>query len=197
MIWTVDHDDFAEALAAARDGDQRGFTALWSEFAPRVAGFLRGRGEPDADDLTSQVFLDAFRAVDRFDGDHRAFGAFLLTIARRRAVDAHRSRRRRVQECAGWEAELDDRSAPSPEEVVLAGAGRQWVVDLLDTLSADQREVLLLRVIGDLTIDAVAAEVGKTQGAVKALQRRGLETLRRGMLRATPGLGDGHLGEAR
>lgn len=192
----MDPDDFAEALDAARDGDQRGFTALWSEFSPRVAGFLRGRGEPDADELTSQVFLDAFRSLGRFDGDQGAFGAFLLTIARRRAVDAHRSRRRRPQECAGWEAELDDRGAPSPEEVVLARAGRQWVVDLLDTLSLDQREVLLLRVVGDLTVDAVAAEVGKTRGAVKALQRRGLETLRRGMLQAAPGPSDVHWEEA-
>ena len=192
----MDPDDFAEALAAARDGDQRGFTALWSEFSPRVAGFLRGRGEPEADELTSQVFLDAFRALDRFVGDQRAFGAFLLTIARRRAVDAHRTRGRRPQECAGWEAELDDRSAPSPEEAVLARAGRQWVVDLLDTLSLDQREVLLLRVVGDLTIEAVAAEVGKSQGAVKALQRRGLDALRRGLLDGRPGfVGDRHRGE--
>lgn len=193
----MEPSDFADAVRAARDGEQGGYTVLWSQFSPRVAGFLRGRGEQDADDLTSQVFLDAFRCLDTFVGDERSFVALLFTIARRRSVDAHRIRGRRPRECLGWEAEHDERSTPSAEEAVLARAGRQWVVDVLAGLSSDQREVLLLRVLGDLTTEAVAAELGKSQGAVKALQRRGIDALRRSIQQPPPGAADAHREEAR
>lgn len=171
--------DFADALHAAQAGDQQGFTLLWGHFSPRVAGFLRGRGADHVDDVTSQVFLDAFRSIDGFSGDELAFAAWLFTIARRRAVDAHRRRTRRPREHLGWDAEGDDRTVPSAEESVMLREDHRWAIGALDTLSADQREVLLLRIVGDLTVEAVAAELGKTSGAVKALQRRGLESLRR------------------
>lgn len=171
--------DFAEALCAAQAGDQQGYTVLWDRFSPRVAGYLRGRGNIDTDDLTSQVFLDAFRSLGTFIGDEKAFAAYLFTIARRRTVDAHRRRTRQPVECLGWDATDDDRTVSSAEDAALLEDEHRWATSMLDTLSADQRDVLLLRIFGDLTVEAIATELGKTPGAVKALQRRGLETLRR------------------
>jgi len=60
------------------------------------------------------------------------------------------------------------------------------VIGLLATLTTEQRDVLLLRVVGDLSIDEVAKAVGRRPGAVKALQRRGLEKLRRSITTVTP-----------
>lgn len=68
---------------------------------------------------------------------------------------------------------------PSAETSALESIGDQRVLALLETLSPDQRDVLLLRIIGDLTIDQVAVVLGKSPGAVKALQHRGLAHLRR------------------
>lgn len=73
---------------------------------------------------------------------------------------------------------------PSGDEVAaeaLANVATDDVRRLLDGLSPDQREVLLLRLVGGLTIEAIARAVGKREGAVKALQRRGLAALKRGL----------------
>ena len=61
--------------------------------------------------------------------------------------------------------------------------GSQWVYDVCARLSSDQRTVLLLRVIADLSVDEVGRITGKSAGAVKALQRRALEALRRKLTR--------------
>jgi RNA polymerase sigma-70 factor (ECF subfamily) len=174
--------DFAETLRAAQRGDQQGYAGLWRTFSPRIAGFLRGRGVVDIDAVTSHVFCDAFGSLDTFTGNENAFAAFLFTIARRRAVDVHRRRARQPQETLTWDTEhgdRTDRTELSAEDTVMLAEDHRWALSVLATLSEDQREVLLLRIVGDLTVEAVANELGKTPGAVKALQRRGLDTLRR------------------
>lgn len=170
--------DLDGALNAARSGSADGFAELYRALARPVAAFLRVRGVPDVEDVTSEVFLAAFAGLGRFDGDMTDFRTWLFTIARRRAVDHYRRAGRRPVTQA-LEPELDPRSVPSAEQTALAEIGDQRVVALLSTLSPDQRDVLLLRIVADLTVDQVAQVVGKRPGAVKALQRRGLDRLRR------------------
>ena len=67
----------------------------------------------------------------------------------------------------------------SAEDDGLDRLGGEWVREVLQRLAPDQREVLLLRVLGDLTVEQIAAQLGKTPGAVKQLQRRGLASARR------------------
>jgi len=78
----------------------------------------------------------------------------------------------------------DPRVAPSAEERALGSAGNSPVVAMLDTLPAEQREVLLLRIVADLTIESVATIMNKTAGAVKQLQRRALLALKNGLVAA-------------
>jgi RNA polymerase sigma-70 factor (ECF subfamily) len=73
--------------------------------------------------------------------------------------------------------------ADDAAEEALARIGEQEVQRVLGALSEDQRTVLLLRVIGDLSVDDVAKAVGKRPGAVKALQRRGLAAVKRELAR--------------
>jgi RNA polymerase sigma-70 factor (ECF subfamily) len=78
--------------------------------------------------------------------------------------------------------EMDPELSPpggDTEREALEALGEQWVWRISARLSADQRTVLLLRVVADLTAEEVAQITGKTEGAVRALQRRGLEALRR------------------
>jgi RNA polymerase sigma-70 factor (ECF subfamily) len=77
------------------------------------------------------------------------------------------------------DALLDGPPAPSAEDHALARLGDQDALRLLDTLTRDQRSVLLLRVVGELSLAETAAVVGRPVGAVKALQHRALERLRR------------------
>jgi len=169
---------FGDLLRAAAHGAPWAQRELWHRFAPGVAGFARAQGSRDPDDVTSEVFLAVFRALPRFEGDEAGFRALVYTIARRRVLDERRRRGRRAPELE-WKADTDPRHVPSAEQDAVASESSRQARALLDTLPPDQREVLVLRLFGDLTVDQVARAVGKSPGAVKALQRRGLERLRR------------------
>jgi RNA polymerase sigma-70 factor (ECF subfamily) len=143
-----------------------------------VAAFARARGAEEPDELTSDVFVAVFRRIGEFVGDEAAFRGFLFTIARRRLVDESRRRSRRVR-TTPWRPETDDRRAVSAEEVVMDHRSRTAALDLVGGLTLDQRDVLVLRIFGELPLEQVATILGKRPGAVKALQRRGLDALRR------------------
>ena len=83
-------DELDLLVAAARTGGGWAFGRLWEQLAPSVAAYLRGRGVRDADDVTSEVFLAAFRGIGRFHGDGVAFRSWLFTIAHHKSVDVHR-----------------------------------------------------------------------------------------------------------
>ena len=165
--------DFDVVLAAARLGEGWALTALFRAYAGPVGGYVRARSPAEVDDLVSEVFTSAFTSLDRFTGGEADFRGWLFTIAARRVVDDLRRRGRRV-ETTSYDPEADDRTDVSAEDRSLDRLGEQWARDVLDQLAPDQREVLLLRVLGDLTVDQIAAQLGKSPGAVKQLQRRGL-----------------------
>lgn len=169
---------FADVLAAARSAAPWACREIWVRHSASVAGFLAARGASEPEDLTSEVFLTVFSTLDRFCGDERGFRALIFTIAHRRLVDDLRRRARRPLD-REWTQETDHRRAPSAEDQAFNELGSDWVRDLLDQLSPDQRDVLLLRIFGDLTVEQVATLLGKREGAVKALQRRALAALRK------------------
>lgn len=169
-------------VAAARTGGSWAFGRLWTLLAPAVHGYVVGRGVPDPDDVTSEVFLAAFRGLGGFDGDGAAFRAWLFTIAHHRTVDAVRRARRHPD--LAWsrgvyDPDLDPRTHPSAEDVVLADLDHGELMQALAGLSDDQREVLLLRTVADLRLEEVAAATGRSVGAVKALQHRAVAAMRR------------------
>lgn len=167
-------DDFE----AARNGSAPALRALYQRYAPAVVGYLRSRGAREPEDLTSEVFLGVLPRLSTFRGDEAAFRSFVFTVAHARLVDDLR-RRSRAPDPVPWTSEEDPRTAPSAEEGALESVGTQRVLALLDQLVPDQRDVLLLRVVADLTVDQVADVLGKSSGAVKQLQRRGLLAVRR------------------
>ncbi|HEV2766569.1 MAG TPA: sigma-70 family RNA polymerase sigma factor [Acidimicrobiales bacterium] len=168
---------FPEVLAAAQADSPWAYRRLFDWLARPVAGYLRGQGAEDPDGLANDVFLRAFTNIRGFRGDEDRFRSWVFTIAHNRLVDERRRRGRRpvvddrpVQEYIA----PDDTEAAALEQV-----GDERVRRLLGELSADQRDVLLLRIVADLTVEQVAGTTGKSPGAVKQLQRRGLAVLRR------------------
>jgi RNA polymerase sigma factor (sigma-70 family) len=172
---------FAAVLTAARTGAPWACRELWDTFAPAVAAFARARGSKEPDDLTSEVFLAVFDRLDRFEGDLANFRSFVFTVAHHRLVDEFRTAARRPVAEELSEAS-DPRLQASAEADALDRIADQQVRALLEELAPDQRDVLLLRIVGDLTVDEIAKVLGKRTGAVKALQRRGLEALRKKIL---------------
>ena len=170
-------DSFDAVLDAARANAPWAFERLYTELAPAVAGYLRMHGAADAEGLTNEVMLGVFRGLARFEGDREAFRSWVFTIAHHRLIDERRRRSRRPQT-----AELDDHHRELPggdvEREAFDGIASERVRELVAQLTDDQRAVVLLRVVGDLSVEQVARVLGKREGAVKMLQRRGLAALR-------------------
>jgi len=168
-------------LDAARAGAPWAFARLYRDLSPAVAGYLRIQRAAEPEDLTSEVFLGVFSGLDSFEGSEPQFRSWVFTIAHRRLLDERRRAGRRPAQT--W---LDHDLAPTGGDVereAMAALEERWVIDLCARLSADQRTVLLLRIVADLTAEEVARVMGKSVGAVKALQRRGLASLRRTLAR--------------
>jgi RNA polymerase sigma-70 factor (ECF subfamily) len=171
-------ETFDAVLAAAQAGAGWAFRTIWQEYAASVAAFARARGSREADDLTSEVFLALFEQLPDFVGGEPELRSFVFSIAYRRVVDELRRRTRRG-ETREWSAEGDVRESPSAEDAAFERLGERSALSLLDSLPEDQRNVMVLRILGDLTIEQIAEVVGKRVGAVKALQHRALESLRK------------------
>jgi len=171
-------DAFSAVLLAAQVGASWACTNLWVDHAPAVTAFLRARGSHEPEDLTSEVFLTVFDQLERFRGGESEFRAFVFTIAYRRLVDELRTRSRRGHHTE-WNDESDARRSPSAEQEAVGNMSDDSTRALLDELPPDQRNVMVLRIIADLTVEQIAEILGKRPGAVKALQRRALDALRK------------------
>ena len=173
---------FDSVLEAARGGADWAWSSLYDGLAPKILGYLRGLGAAEPDDLTGEVFVQVVRDLHRFHGDERAFRAWVLTIAHHRFLDhCRRASRRPVDPVA--EVPEPVRGVGDAEQDALDELAGERVRELLARLSHDQRAVLLLRVVGGLTVEQVAAAIGKRPGAIKALQRRGLAAVERRLVR--------------
>lgn len=167
-----------DTLRAAQAGQAWAARVLYDALAPRVVGYLRARGAAEPDDLTSEVFLTVFTRLGTVTGGMAGLRTFTFSVAHARLVDDLRQRSRRTP-AAPYEADTDPRTTVSAEESGLERVQAARVRELLETLVPDQRDVLVLRILGDLTVDQVAEVLGKSSGAVKQLQRRGLLALRK------------------
>jgi RNA polymerase sigma-70 factor (ECF subfamily) len=170
---------FDEVLTSARAGFPQAFERLFSQLSRPLAAYFRSQGAADPAGSTNDVLLRVFRGIDRFEGDESQFRAWVFTIARNSLVDERRRARRRVTTTPMDPPDELLPEEPASEHGALARLGTRRAVEVIESLAPDQREVLLLRIVGDLTVDQVAAIVGKRPGAVKALQRRGLAAIRR------------------
>jgi RNA polymerase sigma factor (sigma-70 family) len=168
---------FDGVLAAAQAGAPWAFETLYRDLSPAVTGYLRLHGAAEPDDLASETFLGVFRGLSGFSGDEDALRSWVFTIAHHRLVDDWRRRSRRPQltDDAGDLALLPGGDA---EDDALMRVGTADVHRMCAGLPDDQRSVLLLRVLADLTVEQVASVMGRSPGSVKALQRRGLRVLR-------------------
>jgi len=179
-------EQFQSILPAAQRGAGWALEALYRAMAPAVVGYLRLQGAEDPEDLANEVFLGAFRGLAGFTGGEEQLRSWVFSIAHRRIIDERRRRARRVSVVpiddagAGAGAGAAYRSTgPGVEDQALGTVEEERLRRVCESLAPDQRDVVLLRLLGDLSVEQTAAALGKRPGAVKALQHRGLEALRR------------------
>lgn len=182
-------EGFDALLAAVQAGRPSAWDRCYRWLAPAVAGYLRMQGAREVDDLTSEVFLAIFRNIGSFSGTEANFRSWVFVIAHRRMQDERRRGFRRpanapldegsIERIGRMASTAGRMQAGGADEDALRALSTDRVDDLCSRLAPDQREVVLLRILGDLTVDQVAEVLDKSPGAVKQLQRRAFEALRR------------------
>jgi RNA polymerase sigma-70 factor, ECF subfamily len=164
----------------ARGGDGEAFGLLYDHYQPSVYRFVyyRTRSQTLAEDLTSETFLRALRNMSGFRWQGKDFGAWLMTIARNLCTDHFKAGRTRL-ELTTEDMGAHDDATESPEHEVLAGLTNEVLLDGLRQLSDEQRDCLIMRFLQGLSIAETAEILGRSEGAVKQLQLRGVRNLAR------------------
>jgi RNA polymerase sigma-70 factor (ECF subfamily) len=148
---------------------------LYRELAPAVLGYLRGSGAAEPEDLLGDVFVAVIRGLPNCGDDPAAIRRWVFTVAHHRLVDERRRRVTRARDVA-----LDLTHEPTTDDCydeLLSRISASPAVRALETLTADQRAVVLLRDVADLSVADTAAVLGKKPGAVKSTHRRALAAL--------------------
>lgn len=171
--------EFEVILEAAQNGASWACTRIYESLVPSVAGYLRVEGADDPDDLASEVFLRVFSgcrsvfrrriAVSSLGLHHRPWPGGRRPPDKEQAPDVG------VLECLDGQGP----TTAGAEEEAMKRLGLIEVHRLLAALTPEQRDVLALRLIAEMSVEEVANALQKPPGAVKALQRRALATLRR------------------
>jgi RNA polymerase sigma-70 factor (ECF subfamily) len=162
-------------LAKARDA------AVWSTFHDQYYGMIyryayaRLRSHEDAEDVASQVFIEALKGIDRYRDGGRPILAWFYGIASHLV-----SRRRREAARLGPLSETGSLADEEPWQES-SSLTRIAIYEALDRLKAEHREVLVLRYLMDMPTRHVAELLGKSEAATYSLQVRALGAMRRAM----------------
>jgi RNA polymerase sigma-70 factor, ECF subfamily len=171
-------------LVAARQREPAAVARVYTSYAPALFRFFMASvgNRQEAQDLTGGVFVSVIEGLPGFRGPVEALGGWLFRIARNDLYDFRR-KQARSPGITPLEDALDEAAiaagAEDPEELALERLEGSRVMAAMQQLSDDQRDVLLLRMAAGLTAPEAATVLGKTTGAVKALQHRGLQSLAR------------------
>ncbi|MGV9268431.1 RNA polymerase sigma factor [Kitasatospora sp. NPDC003701] len=175
--------DLSEAVRAAQGGDEEAFRLLFRSVQPGLLRYLRvlvgGRPEDvqDAEDIASEAWLQIARDLRGFSGDGDGFRGWAATIARNRALDHLRARRRRPVADLPFEYLAELAAGDDTAGAALAAVGTSDALALISRLPPDQAEAVLLRVVMELDAESAAQVLGKKSGTVRMAAHRGLRRL--------------------
>lgn len=180
---------FSRLLDQARQGESESLSTLYRQFLPGIFGYIATR-VPDratAEDLTSEVFLSMVESIHRVrTNDAAGFAAWLLQIARNTIAGYYRKRENQpafvpLDPVSGEGDEIGYTTQAEADPVLQAEARAEWqtVVQAINALTEEQRQVLVGRLIMGYDVATVARMTGKKANAVKALQFRALQSLHR------------------
>ncbi len=173
-------------IEGAQNGVAEDFGALYDLYAHRIYRFvfLKTGSVSDAEDLTHEVFLAAWRTVKGYRMGGTPFTSWLYRIASNRVIDWYRTQKKNLS--------LDEIMAGGslPVELVSAGGAGlmkalahkfefQAVMGALRSLSDDQQDVIIMRYVDDLTPEETGEAMGKTAGAVRLIQHRAIRRLKK------------------
>jgi len=166
-----------QLVLQAQAGNSEAFGQLYDAYMERIYRFVYFRVEDQqtAEDITSQVFLKAWNNLDRFQFSRTPYLAWLYTIAHNAVIDHYRTRK--------VSTALDDVRLSQPDHAeavendIDLSVEMQSVRAAMQALTDDQQKVLTLKFIEGMSNTEIARHLGKREGAIRALQMRGLQAL--------------------
>jgi len=169
-----------DLVARAQRGDAEAFGLLYDRYLDLVYRYVYYRVGAKAltEDLVSETFLRALRRIGSFEWQGRDFAAWLITIARNIVADHYKSGRFRLEVSTADMLDAD-RATDGPENEVLEGITNITLLDAVKKLNGEQQECVVLRFLQGMSVLETAQAMGKTEGAIKALQYRAVRTLGR------------------
>lgn len=167
-----------ELVRRAKERDQGAFARLYEEYFDRIYRYLvlKIGDTTEAEDITQQVFLNALQSISSFKWKGVSFSAWLYRIAHNQAVDFLRRKTRRIT------VPLDDTLSSGdidPQGAVEQKSEIERIIAAARKLTSAQREVISLRFASELSVAEVARLMGKSEGAVKALQHSAIVSMRK------------------
>lgn len=166
------------ALEAARQGDRSAAERLYHAYQPMLLRYLRSQEPRVAEDIAGEVWLAAAKALPGFEGDEGGFRSWLFTVARRRVIEHRRRGLRRRTDPVDPDSFLETAGATDAADLATDAVDAQRAVDqMVRHLSPEQSEVLILRVVADLSAAQVAELMGRQEDWVRTTQHRALKRL--------------------
>jgi RNA polymerase sigma-70 factor, ECF subfamily len=176
---TAQSADLRRLVDLAQQGDREALESLYLIHFDRIYSYLHMSvgNRHDAEDLTTQTFLKMLEAIGRFRWQSAPFSAWLFRIAHNLAMDHFRANKR-------WQPEEDvpepeGAEESSAEDEALESIGQASMLELIESLSQDQQQVLTLKFVFNFSNGEAATILEKTEGAVKSLQHRALASLQK------------------
>lgn len=172
------HNEEERLVLRAKQRDAEAFGELYELYFDKIYRYaaFKVRDATEAEDIAEQVFLKAWEAIGSYDLRGLPFAAWLFRIARNAAIDQLRqkSRRQTVLLPEGFESAL-----PDPMAIIESNLTREQLLQAMQCLTEGQRQAIALRFGGGLSLIEAAAVMGRSEGAIKALQHSGVVALRR------------------
>lgn len=167
-----------DVVARVQAGDAQAFGELYDRYVTVVYRFVlaRVRDQYLAEDLTSDTFLRALKAIGSLTYLGQDPGAWLMTIARNLVFDHYKSARARL-EAPSEVIDIVHETAHSAEYLVVQQASRREVMAAVAQLGDAQKECVILRFILQLSVEETAQIMDKPHGAIKSLQHRAMRSL--------------------
>jgi RNA polymerase sigma-70 factor, ECF subfamily len=141
------------------------------------------RNKEHAEDLVQEVYIRVFKSYHRFEGKSSE-KTWLFSIARNVAIDFFRKQKGwkdRLLEKFDWSTNQVKDEYPIPEEITVQNEEIKWIYKCLEFCTVDQRSVIILRYLNDLSIAETAQTLGWTDSKVKTTQHRALKVLKKHM----------------
>ncbi len=176
--------DEQDIIQRAQQHDQEAFAQLYEKYFDKIYRYtsLKIGNQAEAEDMTQQVFLKALRSISSYRWRNVPFSAWLFRIAHNQIVDYLRQKSKRVTASLDESRIIPDDPGRNPQQMAEYRLSIEQLMSATRKLTPSQQEVISLRFAGEMPIAQVAATMGKSEGAVKALQHSAVVALRKILL---------------